>query len=194
MGISEDYNQAAALINRLLEVHGGSINAYEEPLQEPEPDPPSPLDRIFGPLPEGALPKVADNEESDCLDGLWDRISNAPPPVSDEYEFWGVDHDSPELTVIYAGFETARQTGQPQIVALETGQYILDRNPTTGGWQLEDTVKGRFYSTEVLPGARFGPKAKEGDLFIWVMPTSNKDVSLGYIHQGYVFLLKEEEE
>ncbi len=198
----KDFGQASALIKRLMEDVGGSADAYEEPLSSPgrvEEEPVGPA-ILEDETPEELVDpaSVEDFPEEDdcgvCVDGtidweeIGDRVWTNPPPVSDEYQSAGVVEDSAELLSIYKGFERARFSGEPQMVSIETGTYQIERAHQDSDWQLVDTVKDRFYIAEWPP--TYNDVVAEGDLFIWVMPESDHDVDLGYIHMGYVFMHK----
>ena len=206
--VVKDYNQARALIKRVMEGMGGSADAYEEPLSESKevapllggdptwtqsgrPQGTPPAEEILT-LPQGQ------EGEIDCIDGIvdWDKVGDriwtSPPPITEHYQSKGVVEDSQELLAIHKGFEKARSTGQPQVVQLETGMYQIEKTMPTSGWILKDPVKSRNYvqETNYLGLDR---AVSEQDLFIWVIfPSNNHDVDLGYIHMGYVFLRKQE--
>jgi len=92
------------------------------------------------------------------------------------------------LLAIYKGFEKARRTGETQMVTIETGTYPVEQRSSFSGWTLVDSVKDRLYCEE--HPSMFSDVVAEEDLFIWVMPESDHDVDLGYIHMGYVFTQK----
>ena len=189
--VNKSFDQAGALISRLMEGVGGSADAYEEPLSDPgpvkdEPEQPDNADTEFTGL------QLLDDDV--CADGMvdWeevgDRCWTSPPPVTDEYQFHGVVEDNEELLAIFKGFEKARRKGETQMVTIETGTYPVEKRSAYSGWTLVDTVKDRLYYEE-HPSA-FSDIVDEEDLFLWVTPESDQDVNLGYIHMGYVFTQK----
>ncbi len=186
-----DFNQASALIKRLMEDVGGSADAYEQPLSSPGVVEGEPVGPVSLDLPD---PAPIEDDCGVCVDGTidWeevgDRVWTNPPPVSDEYQHVGVVEDSPELLAIHKGFEQARFTGQPRQVSIESGTYPITKAPASSEWELIDTVKDRLYLS-AWP-AMYNNIVAEEDLFIWVMPESDTDVDLGYIHMGYVFMHK----
>lgn len=197
----KDFDQAAALVRRLMEDAGGSADAYEKPLPSSNPTRDSEQaeetcflpDSLLGPQEFGS--QEEEEDDGSCADGMvdWDAVGNRvwtnPPPVDDGYSPKGVVEDSEELLAIYKGFEKARRTNEPQAVRLETGVYQIERPwKLEKNWKLIDPVKDRLYLAEDVSGT-FDIVSSE-DLFIWVMPDSNRDGDLGYIHMGYVFLRK----
>jgi hypothetical protein len=184
-----NFNQAEALIGRLMERVGGSSDAYEEPLSAPG---------VVEEEPAPTLAKTSEAPEDDitgevCTDGTvdWeafgDQVWTNPPPVSDDYQPRGVVEDSEELLALYKGFQKALETGNPQIVTIESGMYQIEKS-APGVWQLKDLVKDRLYIQEDVSGHY--DVVDPTDLFFWVVLASDADVDLGYVHMGYIFLRK----
>lgn len=184
--MTRDFNQAQALVKRLMEGMGGSADAYA-------PDSPEPQAGNVAPDPiETALPEPTE----DCLEGALDwqalegQLWTNPDPIdADRYEAYGVIEDSEELKAIYEAFRRCLRSGQPESVKLETGTYQLRKPTPKTGWELVDTVKDRLYMQQVDVHI-LGATAEDAEVFIWVAPASNPDQDLGYIHEGYVFLHK----
>ena len=208
----KDFNQAQALIKRLMEGVGGSADAYGQPEVQPPVTTPAmtatparkmPTLPDLGTLlqPQPLLPTTRADEEGKfdegydiCLEGMTDDRDTpvgGMPSISPEYVPAGVVESSVELKAVFNGFLRAIATGQPQPVKLESGTYQVLRPTSRLGWELHDIGKDYLYLQEI-GGYSLAviPHANEDDLFIWVMRASNHDLDLGYIHEGYVFLHK----
>lgn len=208
----KDFNQAQALIRRLMEGVGGSADAYGQPEVQPPvatptmaaaparkmpviPDLAALLQAQPQPLPAQPADMSADEEIDEgydiCLEGMTDDERDIPvggmPPIDANYTPSGVVESSAELKAVFDGFLRAIATGQPQPVKLESGTYQVLRPTSRLGWELHDVAKDYLYLQETGVGT-LGGFVNEDDLFIWVMRASNHDVDLGYIHEGYVFL------
>lgn len=192
MTAPKTFDQATALIARLMEGVGGSADAYEppvaptpastqEPRQLPEDDPV--LRASKEDLPLDCLGGEAKSLTAEELAGLWIY----PLPISDDYLIQGVVEDAGELKPIFEALEQSIISGKHVTVALESGSYATQKGANGLGWILIDPVKDRRYVQQIETGAAF-KGVDEGDTFIWVMQESNHDVDLGYIHEGYVFL------
>jgi hypothetical protein len=205
----KDFNQAQALINRLMEAHGGSADAYASPVAPTSAPTAKPttsrmpvipdlaaFSRLQTPDPVVNAPVPTDEDDEECIDGtidwegLGDRVWTSPPPIDeDRYVAHGVVEDAEELDALYQGFRNAIKTGQPQSVKLESGIYQVLRHAHHLGWELRDSSKDRLYLQETGL-ANLAGFVEDTDTFIWVMTASNHDDDLGYIHEGYVFLHK----
>ena len=150
--VNENFNQASALIKRLMEDVGGSVDAYEQPLNSTglvlEEEQPSSEPQA----------EEATLDQDSCFDGILDfrRVGDkkwtSPVPITDEYECGGVVEDHEELLALYLGFEQAIRTGKPQLAVLDSGTYPIEKTSRQGGWELRETIKNRVYCQETSTG------------------------------------------
>lgn len=189
--VNRDFDQAGALIKRLMEGVGGSADAYEEPIVGPVRE--EPASRAPEPPVDDEDTTVSFGEDIGiCVDGEVELPEDRswwtnPPPITDEYEPFDVVEAAEELKAIYEAIVNSLETDEPQPVQLETGQVMTERQHGRT-WVVKDTVKDRLYCQENSGGMY--DVVDEDDTFIWVMQISDHDVDLGYIHEGYVFLHK----
>ena len=150
--------------------------------------------------------------EVDCEDKqpdgkFWQCLHNdtylpqVPKPVEPCYNLLGSVYSDgcEELKEIYQAFKFAIETGVPQTVTLDSGTYEMTQGVGGDHWVLDDTGKGRKYCQEdVWRQASSGEDyhydlVDEGALFLWVIPEDRDEVDdLGYIHNQWVFLRKQE--
>lgn len=192
---TERFDQVKALIDRVCQAGGASIDAHEKPFPDPGLTLVEAAQESAQTVPPTVEPTEEELFEETCglrhlfPDFKWGR-SLAPEPISDEFEWAGSTvWESEELTEIYRGFQQAVGAGVTQPVRTETGIYRLSKPPGLN-WQLLDPGKGFLYVQEKTSTHLELP---EEDLFIWVL-INGTDTCLGYIHEAYVFLKKKEEE
>lgn len=188
--VVHNFDQAQALIDRLMESVGGSADAYESHTLEFLADKSSLADRkkdlVFQTL-------VTDLPTLDCLDGdakdftreelkgLW----CSPPPITPEYQTHGVVEDAGELKLIFEGLEKSAKSEQSVTMNIDSGTHNTEAI-FGGGWSVTDKVKDRLYILET--GVCHYDVVNPEDTFIWVLQASDQDICLGYIHEGYVFM------
>jgi hypothetical protein len=135
-------------------------------------------------------------DDSDCATGLDDlfelehgyRPATQPDPLDDNYQLHGTVWSCGELADVYNGFIWITANGEPHKVKLDSGEGEIQKI-AMGNWVLEDPVKDRKYLKEIGNLAGF---LEVKDIFIWVMGLSDGDQEFGYIHNGWVFLPKEQ--
>jgi len=177
-----DFDQASALISRLLEGVGGSADAYAAPVAPSVPTEATTFNSEPLPCDDGIC---VDGEAQAPEDGRDWWIN--PDPVTDDYEVVGAVEDSAELKVIWEAIHDSFYEDVPKSVKLDTGTYQTEKQ-TGGTWLLKDTVKDRLYCQEHVHGVY--SIVDPDDIFIWVLSLSNRDADLGYMHEGWVFLHK----
>ena len=185
----KNFDQANALISRIMENAGGSANAYEDLVAEK----PEPVQEVPETTP--AEPEITDEDRLDggdiCVNGIailpegrtW---FGSPPAIDEAYEPKGIVDEAGELLAVYEALCESVDVGTPRDAKLESGTYRTE----LGGhnWMLKDPVKDRLYYQEDVSSTY--EVIHEGDIFIWVMQISDNDADLGYIHEGFVFLHK----
>jgi hypothetical protein len=165
-------------------------------LKEMNVDPEEAAEPIDGSV---AGPPVDDRFNAEFFDDLTDMFEydQAPKPVEPFYKLLGAVYAHGELQEIHTAFKFAQQTGEPQKVTLDSGEYEM--TPAFGGqnWELHDTGKGRKYVQESVHHMGGGEGnhydlIEADDLFIWVIPDDDSVEDLGYLHNMWVFLREEE--
>lgn len=123
------------------------------------------------------------------------QLDQAPKPVEPIYELLGNVISHGELMEIYTAFKFSHDTGEPQTVTLDSGQYEMTPNHGGGNdMTLHDTGKGRRYVQQSMHSCVEGYEyIEDGDIFIWVIPDDDSVEDLGYLHNQWVFLRKDEE-
>lgn len=223
--MGNDFNQATALISRLMEGVGGSADAYEEQGVPRDSDtrPVSTQSRVLtvGDLPQTRLvgivtptkdagssvqPREAEDDwtmrdqplawspqhdgdsDESCAYLGWEA-DEVPAPVSSIYALEGRVEESDELMVVHCAFQRAKLGSTPVTAPLDTGTYNVESTGNQGCFRITDAGKEREYTLEArrnMPEL-FGVPSEQ--LFIWVEETVNHR-RLGYISEGWVFLLK----
>jgi hypothetical protein len=193
--MSEKFDQAQALVKRLMEDVGGSADAYEPPL-DPSGAPNEPGEEeteVSGSSDDADLgiwtasAPTSDYEPEECADGdiQWPPEGvcwTNPDPVNDNYVSRGVVEDHAELLSLWKAFEAAIETGESQEAEMDSGPLNVEVSQTSPLISLEDTVKDRCYLYDCRGAAA-------GIIMIWVNTLSTR-ADLGYIQDGYVFLRK----
>lgn len=222
----KSFEETQYQIARLMEVAGGSANAYEVPLgaedtnppvksvednpfetpdrglvlenssDEPAGDEPAPEDEE--PAPTGQAPTPLEERvlsiEGSSLGGsyteAWEDAPGAPESLDpDRYQYYRPVEGCGELSDIWDALTWTITKGEGATVQLETGSGTFVKNPH-GCWVLDDVVKNKRYLLET--GSLSGHLATDEDYLLWVMAVDDHDEDFGYIHNGYVFLIKEE--
>ncbi len=184
-----DFDQAQALIKRVMEGVGGSADAYETPSAEVVSDLDLPTD--------GNVEDMEPKGEESCVGGLIDWIAwgkrlvtVSDHPITNEYQYKGSVEGFSELLAIHRGLLKSWTHDQPQMVKLDTGTYPTSKPTSIAGWQLLDTAKDRLYLQEDVSGSY--DVVHPDDLFFWVLRPDDRQNDLGYIQLGYVFMRKKE--
>lgn len=199
-------------VRRLMEIAGGSSNAYDNPATPPSPTPvpqeeplpspskPNPFEDLVDAMAGVQGDEPTPEEEAKFASGLDGICGNAleelagpssdsrPKPLGPEYEFSVTVEKGGELSAIWDGFGWAAAEGKPREIQIDSGPATIKRT-AEGAWVLEDPQKNRKYLRE--DGNLAGHLTPGADAFIWVLDLSNSQPDLGYIHNGYVFLQKE---
>ncbi len=224
-GSTKSFEETQFQVTRLMEVAGGSANAYDEPPVSSNPN--EPTVSVEG-------NPFAEEDKSPPAHGLVveDEPINVTPASNDEarkdfeahyaqhtqlqpgwcgtrapgdyeeddllfvpenidpntYDFFKPVEDCGELEAIWEAFSDTLACEEGGTAQLETGPATFKKNHV-GCWILDDPVKNKRYLQET--GNLRGELA-EGQNFLWVMSLDEQETDFGYIHDGYVFLVKEE--
>jgi len=203
------FDDADNQVSRLMEVLGGSADAYEAPQPAPreqqapdtkKPNPfgdpnegsedsnSDPLAGIIGDEPTPAEEaQVSEDESWDCGYMLDSDRPSRPAPLDGTYSYHAIVEDCGELKSIWDAFVEVIVDQQPKQVTLDSGTYEIIQTPPQGLWALVDTFKDRKY---LLEAGNLTGHLKPGEKFIWVKSLTEVGRDFGYIHQGYVFLHK----
>lgn len=192
------FEDAEAEVQRLMEVAGGSVDAYEGHRPSPGPDP-FENDVVITEAPDEGLPSREDEERASreefdlgCAFMLGLQPGDGEPTsIGDEFTYHGPTERCGELHEVQRSFRLARSNREPQEAQLESGPRSMVHH--NGAWVLLDPVKNICYQEET--GNLAGHRGKE--LFIWVYPALSAamcrppaESAFGYIHRGYVFTRK----
>ena len=200
------FDAANSQVRRLMEVLGGSADAYEPPREDPTRPPPgeekpNPFlsagrpdhglvvvdepEGVFLGEPEDHQPTADDEHE--CAFGLGEADAvEAPPPLDESYAYHGLSAACGELAAVRRGFSLAAGEDTPRSIQLDSGSYQMHKLPE-GCWVLDDTGKSKRYLEEIgnLAGHR-----KVDDVFVWVQDLKDPERDFGYIHECFVFVKK----
>lgn len=164
-------------------------------LGEPQ-DTPVPHEEVVGQV-------AADDEDDDwefmCATGMDELEESLMPEIldSERFTFHNVVECAGTLEPIFKAFEKANKTGEPTQVALP-GRTLVCEKPRNE-WEIRDEVQGIWYLQAGPNEAGANHVIREGDVFVWVIPIEEGEDEyfvdeLGYIHNGYVFMRREDEE
>lgn len=195
--MSQSFEEAEAEVQRLMEIAGGSIDAYEKsrpaPTESGQPEQVT-LEAGDEDLPTREDEELALKEEPDLGCGFMLGLQpgdGEPNPIGDEFSYHAPSEKCGELHEVQRAFRLARSDQKAREVRLDSGSYPMIHH--NGAWTVLDQVKNISYREET--GNLAGHRGNE--LFIWVYPALSAvmnrppaESAFGYIHRGYVFTRK----
>jgi hypothetical protein len=142
------------------------------------------------------IQEPSDPDEFVCGTGLEEifriehgfRPQTQPDSLGDSYQLHGPVWSCGELAAVWNGFVWVAANGEPKEVTLDSGTAEVHRD-AGNHWVLEDPAKDRQYLKE--DGNLAGSLAV-ADIFIWVKRLNGEGQDFGYLHNGWVFLRKEQ--
>lgn len=189
--MKKDFVNANDQVRRLMEVIGGSSNAYDKEeeitssvLSTSSAIHSNPFASKVDPLDKEESEQDIKVEELLTMCGTGMDEYPPPDPLSNDYVYHDIVNNCGELYPLWVAFTKVRETGQTKEANLDSGTYSIDH--LNGSWILLDFVKHRKY---LLESGNLSGHLAPDDQFVWVMLLdldTHKD--FGYIHNGFVFL------
>ena len=139
---------------------------------------------------EEATVSAVDEEGTDwtCVLAEAEEDFGAPSPLNEQYELQGPVEDSGELEEVHNSLSDSILTGKSQPAHLEGGLFHTQEE--SYGWELVDASQQIRY-VQQQGDLGDGRKVSPEDRFFWVL-AGEEENCVGYIHNGYVFLRKQE--
>lgn len=215
-GSEKSFEETQFQVTRLMEVAGGSANAYDRPPDSLNPD--KSTENVEGnPFAEGdesppdhglvVEDEAPSEHELVLVDGEpttksgfggcitfmpeMPRPGGRPDGSIDDnrYELYAAVEQCGELANVWRALTKTLMSKEGATAKLDTGEATYERGPNNC-WILDDPVKNKRYLLE--SSDLQGLLDRNHDSLLWVMAIDDSDQDFGYIHNGYVFLVKEE--